>query len=49
MRIQDKESDLATNLLLLVFAFALLGFAGNAIQHASTHNVTIATTISAKR
>ena len=42
MRTQDKESDLATNLLLGLFALALVAIAGNGIMYASHHHAIIA-------
>lgn len=44
MRIQDKSSDLATNLLLGLFALAIVVVAGSGIVYSSKHNAVIAPT-----
>jgi hypothetical protein len=49
MRIKDKESDLATNLLLGLFLVALLGISGNALKYASSHNQILGVTHTVSR
>jgi hypothetical protein len=49
MRIKDNESDLATNLLLGLFALALVAIAGNGIAYSGKHHTTFASTHAAIR